>query len=180
MGNNILIVMEKERYFTLIKEMKSLNITPQDLEKYWDEFDEVEKGKKQFINSELIKIKDDAISRFLEKIISTGKSSYLLVKDVDVHLHYSGVGYLVDFIGPKIDINILEENTISIHTWNSIYYKPEKCGGKYSLFFDSSDINWDSIIIVEQDVFDSVIEQLQDKTSLFIDSLKDYFYEVKV
>ena len=172
--------MKKERYFSLIREIKKIGGTPQELEKYWNEFDEVEKERKQSINSELIKIKDDAVSRFLGKIISTGKSSYLLVKEVDVHLHYSGVGYLVDFIGPKIDINILEENTISIHTWNSVYYKPEKCGGKYSLFFDSSNINWDNIITIEQDVFESVIDQLQDRVSLFVNSLKDYFYEVKV
>ena len=42
--------------------------------------------------------------------------------------------------------------------------------------FNSSD----KVFIIEQDVFDSVIDQLQEKVRMFIDSLKDYFYEVKV
>ena len=171
--------MKKADYIYLIEEMKRLNITLQDFEKCWKEFEEDEKEKELFINSELVRIKKEAISRFLGKVIFTGKSSYLLVKDIDIRLHYSS-GYLVDFIGPKLDINILEDNIISIHTWNNIQYKSNKNGGMYSIYFSNdSNINWDRITTVERDVFDSVIDHLQDKVSLFIGSLKDYFYEVK-
>lgn len=172
--------MKKEHCFSLIEEMKNLGITLQDFEKYWKEFEKSEQEIK-VENIELEKIKEDAVSRFLGKIISTSKSSYLLVKDIDIHLHYSGTGFVIDFIGPRIDINILEENTISIHTWNSIYHGPDICGGKYTLSFDSIEkFDWNRIIIIDRDVFDSVIDQLQEKVRMFIDSLKDYFYEVKV
>ena len=161
----------KKEYFYIVKEMKKFGITPQEIEKYWNKESELE--------TKLIKIKEDAISRFLGKIILTGSRSYLLVNSIDVQLHYSEI--LIIFIGPKLDINILDSNTISIHTWDSIHYGLGKCGGEYSILFTNIEsIDWGKILIIEQDVFNSEIDQLQDKVSLFVSSLKDYFYEVKI
>ena len=172
--------MERERYFSLIREIKKIGGTPQELEKYWDEFENNEAEKERSLNSKLAEVREVAESKFLGKIIYTERS-YILVKNIETWLHYSGTGILVRFSGPKLDINILEENTISIHTWNSIYHGPDICGGKYTLSFDSIEkFDWNRIIIIDRDVFDSVIDQLQEKVRMFIDSLKDYFYEVKV
>ena len=171
--------MEKERYFSLIREIKKIGGTPQELEKYWDEFENSEAEKERSLNSKLAEVREVAESKFLGKIISTERS-YILVKNIETWLHYSGTGILVRFSGPRLDINILEKNTISIHTWDNIHYGVSNCGGEHTILFTNDNFEWDKVFIIEQDVFDSVIDQLQEKVRMFIDSLKDYFYEVKV
>lgn len=71
--------MEKERYFSLIREIKKIGGTPQELEKYWDEFENNEAEKERSLNSKLAEVREVAESKFLGKIISTERS-YILVK----------------------------------------------------------------------------------------------------
>ena len=154
----------------LISQAKDSGIDLNDIIDHWKKHEVLEKNKEL----ELSKTKESLTEKYLNKILvlrDNGKTaSYLRIHSVSAYYDYRTSCTWITFSGPQITIT-LDRDSIMIDRKVSDYYGyHDSPGGSIRIREDNKIPE-----IIDEEEFAALFEFTVDKTSDFLESLKDYF-----